>query len=851
MSTFLRRFLFDPGQSVLLNIESVNILDLDPPAAIIGVGTGAVLIVAEFENGPVNTVLEVTSPLDLMTNLGGFGYTYQGVVGNFPCAVARKADATLTAENWNGNGFIQLNGKQFARLLVCRADTSVGSVSFSPLAYVTGASKFRYTLTAGQILSLDVGAGFTSATFTATAATVTSVAAAYVVVAGDTLTLGYDGAANFTTTFLTGDNSQAAVIARINQYAGFAIAAVSAGQFSLTGIQKGNQGQLRVVSGSAGVLATLGLTAATTAGTGNVGNILAVTASEVATVVQAAIANTLVEVDQTGALRVSNSVTGATKFITVGSATTATDLGFVAGQIGTMLGVAQVLSSAGTQTMAAADTVTLGFDSGNNFTTTFAGTENTATLVAAAINAAAGSTVAAVDGTQIRLFGALPGGQVRVVGASSFAVLSTKLGLTIGTTIGTGMPLGSIPAGALVQVVGGQQFVTMQDITFTSSGVSINVGNGAAQPVALPTFGPYPVKVRPAIDDGTGVSATAGTVVSIPSAIGFASFNVTNPQLISAALSEAAIDAAYTTALGQPTTDINTVARQVNILYSARQSNQVRRAVKTNVLLASASGCLGRVGVVRPPLGTTKALAQSSSAEPGVGAYRDQRLIYTWPQASSFVPLIARRGTAGGQGFTANGIIDLGADGFLASIMSQLPPEENPGQSTPFTGGIVGLESSTNAQGLQMQDYINLKAAGIASLRMVDGTAIYQSGVTSVDPNVNPQLTRISRRRMADFIQDTLALRSKSYGKRLSTNVRRKALKTETIAFMEQLLSRSNPANQRIAGYTIDDKNNTPDQLGAGIYRIITKVRTLASLDSIVFETTVGEQVQVQEQLAA
>ncbi len=851
MSSFLRRFLFDPGTSVLLNIESVNILDLDPPASIVGIGTGAVLLVGEFEDGPVNTVVEVTSPTDLVNTLGGFGYTYQGLVGNFPCAVARKADGTLLAENWNGNAFIQLNGKQFARLLLCRADTSVGSVSFSPLAFVAGASKFRYTLAPNQVLSLDVGAGFTSATFTATAATVTGAAATYAISAGDTVVLGYDGAPNFTTTFLASDTSVGTTVARINQYAGFAIAANAAGQIALTGIQKGNQAQVRVVSGSAGVLTALGLTAATTAGTGNVGDITAVTGGEVIAVVQAGIANTKVEVDQGGALRASNALTGATKYITVGTATTAADLGFVAGQMGTTLGVAQVLSSGGTQSMALNDTITLGFDTGVNFTTTFAGTENTPALVAAAINSAANATVAIADGTQIRLFGSTPGGQVRVVSALSFAVLSTKLGLAIGVTIGAGMPLGSIPAGTLVQVAGGQQYVTMQAVTFTGAGVTINAGNGATQPVVQPTFGPYPVRVRPAVDDGTGASALVSTVTVIPSAVGFASFSATNPLAINAALSEGAIDAAYAAALGSPTTDINSVARQVNILYCARQSNQVRRAIRANVLLASSSGCLGRVGVVRPPLGTAKALAQSSSAEPGVGAYRDQRVIYTWPQASSFVPLIARRGVAGGAGFTANGVVDLGADGFLASIMSQLPPEENPGQATPFAGGINGLESSTNAQGLQMQDYINMKAAGVCALRMADGAAIFQSGVTSVDPNVQPQLARISRRRMADFIQDTLALRSKAFGKKLSTNVRRKALKSETIAFMEQLLSRANPANQRIAGYTVDDRQNTPEGLGQGLYRIITNVRTLASLDSIVFESTVGEQVQVNEKLAA
>ena len=264
----------------------------------------------------------------------------------------------------------------------------------------------------------------------------------------------------------------------------------------------------------------------------------------------------------------------------------------------------------------------------------------------------------------------------------------------------------------------------------------------------------------------------------------------------------------------------------------------------------------GRVATIRTPLGLDKNTAQSVNAEPGVGAYRDQRVIYTWPQARSLVPLIARRGLSGNPAstsylaFTADGNVDMGADGFLVSIMSQLAPEENPGQLTGFTAGITSLESSTNANGLTIVDYINFKAAGICALRFDQGVAIYQSGVTSVDPNLNPGLVRISRRRMADYIQDSLSLRTKSFGKKLSTNARRNALVGEIRAFMEGLLSRENPANQRIAGFTIDAKSaNTPAVLAQGLFRIRVPVRTLPSLDSIVLEVTVGEQVTVTEVL--
>jgi hypothetical protein len=196
--------------------------------------------------------------------------------------------------------------------------------------------------------------------------------------------------------------------------------------------------------------------------------------------------------------------------------------------------------------------------------------------------------------------------------------------------------------------------------------------------------------------------------------------------------------------------------------------------------------------------------------------------------------------------------VDVGADGFLCAIMSQLPPEENPGQLTPFSGGIVSLESGANVQGFTINDYILFKASGICALRWDadDGVAIFQSGVTSVNPAINPGLVRISRRRMADYIQDSLAQAMTSFGKKLSTSARRKAIVGEITNFLAGLLSVENPANQRIGGYTVDpNSGNNAQTLAQGMFRIIINVQTLPSLDSIVLQTTVGEQVQVQEVL--
>lgn len=852
MPSFIRRFGFDPGNEVLLEIESVNILDLDPPASITGVGTGTVLLVGEFENGPFAAssgvrgmdpeIYEVAGATDLLNTAGGLGYQVGGVGGSNPCARQRKADGALTAESWNGNGFVQLNGKRFRRLLLARVDTSVGSVEFRRQAFLTGAAEFTYNLEPGQTFALDVLGTSSTATFSAAAATLSSGAGTYPsgFTGGETLTLGYDAAPNFTVTFLAGDQSQAQVIARINAAAGFTFASDGGGGITtFTGRQKGTAGQVRVVAGTAAVLTAMDLTVTSANGTGNVQDVDAVTFQEVKTVIEGAVSGVKVTKDAAGRLRIGMTYTGGHDWMTVG-AHTATALGFTAGQHVSNSGYAYLRSAAGTYPtgFTGGETLTLQNDDGANFTVVFSASATTEAQVITEINAAAGYAMArSISSTVIELRSNANGGTVKVVGGSS-GVLAA-LGLSATSATATALSGGRLPAGTVVQNAGGTRvFVTMQDVAVTVAAIDGVTASGV---------GPYAVKVRHALDDGTGLSATAGTVVSLPNEPDLGSFACVNPADIAAALSESAIDAAYAAAI-EATKDINGPTKEVNVVWSARQSNAIRTKLRTNAIEASAAGCFGRMAVVRPPLGTAKTVALSGSAAPGVGAYRDQRVIYTYPGVNTFVPAIAARGTAGGAGFTATGNVDVGADGFMASILSQLPPEENPGQLTAFASAVNGLE--TGAPALEMADYVQFRAKGIAAPRMDDGTMIFQSGVTAVDPGTYPQLRNIARRRMADFIQDSLARRVKSYGKKLSTFVRRKAIEGEIRKFLTGLLSANQPAFQRIAGFTVDVKSgNTPDSLAQGIFRIIVKVRTLASLDAIVLATTIGEAVEVDEVL--
>ena len=133
MAGFVRRFTAEPTLEQILEIEGVVIIDLAPPPPATGAGTGAVVLFGEMEDGPFAATdgegpLEVFGSTDLVQKFGGFGYEYDGVVSQNPSARRHLQ------EFWNGNGFLKLYKLRAQRLMVARVDTSVGTVSFDPLA---------------------------------------------------------------------------------------------------------------------------------------------------------------------------------------------------------------------------------------------------------------------------------------------------------------------------------------------------------------------------------------------------------------------------------------------------------------------------------------------------------------------------------------------------------------------------------------------------------------------------------------------------------------------------------------------------------------------------------------------
>jgi hypothetical protein len=291
-------------------------------------------------------------------------------------------------------------------------------------------------------------------------------------------------------------------------------------------------------------------------------------------------------------------------------------------------------------------------------------------------------------------------------------------------------------------------------------------------------------------------------------------------------------------------------AREVNIVFAARTSQNIRSFIKQHVLDASASG-VGRRGIISPPIdtiGTSGETTVLGDSDPGVGANRDARLVYGWPGYQTFIkeavgfPLLCADGKlTGSDQKHVDGVLDKRIDGKLASIFSILAPERNPGQAAApipqLMADVLGIQRGVT--GLGMPDYIRFRARGIMALRIdrSEGPVI-QSGVTT---SLNPKLKNYARQAMEDFLTDSVSEALAPYEKLPLTEDLMDTELSEVKGFLEGLLSRDEPTKRRIAGYTLTEDRSLS---GDGVYIISMSVRNLASQDDLVLQATVGENVE-------
>lgn len=307
------------------------------------------------------------------------------------------------------------------------------------------------------------------------------------------------------------------------------------------------------------------------------------------------------------------------------------------------------------------------------------------------------------------------------------------------------------------------------------------------------------------------------------------------------------LDALYLTSIAA--VNINEEpANDANILWAARTSTNIRASLNTQANNHSANGT-GCSAVVAPGLDTQSLAAAIAATDPGVGANRSERVDYCWPGVRTFVPEAAGISLSGADGTqVTDGTLDDRWDGWMAVLLSNLNPELNPGQSASPVPALLSpiLAFQRGAPSLGLSEYIRLRASGVAAPKMDLSTGfILQSGVTS---SLVSGQTSIKRRRMADFIEDSLAQALNQFTKQLLTNALKDQITAETNAFLSDLLSPENPSAQRIAAYQVDPKSgNTPTLLGQGIFVLIVNVQLLPSADFIVLQASIGETVVIQQ----
>lgn len=835
MAGFVRRSTTEPTLEEILQIEGVFIIDLSPPPPITGVGSGAVVLFAETEDGffadePTEGPQEVFGSTDLQQKFGGFGFEYNGVVSQNPCARRHLQ------ELWNGNGFLKWFKLRAQRLIIARVDTSVGTVSFDPLACVSGDAG-PYQLVNGDVLTVetDTGGPASSAAINGVPVTIVGVGETVAsMTSGETVGIRIDGGPQVNVIFSATDITLALAATRINTALGFTSAVAGAGGVDISGIREGNAGSVELIEVTAGTLAKIGQVEGVwqdkglIAGAGNTfATIVATENFDVVLDGGAPITVTFAGPPASLAAAVADintQVGSVVAFVTPDA-----EIRFYGGSVGT--GGSIALAAGAPDALAK-----LGHVPGSAAGVSNVGDLNavTATEVAAIVNGTAGLSAIDVEASLgplggIRICADTPG--VDIVAVTTTA-MATSLNLSPLDTVvsGSDQPGGFINAGTRVRTVGGVEWVTMQTLSIPAS-----------------VAGPFVAKVRPALDDGTAAGTGINTVTVLVDQPDFAVLTVDNPQALTAALTEPQMDNAYIAAMTATLND-EFASREANFSLSSRRSDTMVREGLSNAISATSNGLLARKFISGDPLGTT--LNQAIANVATFASANSDRLFYTAKGLKIRVPEIAALGTSGGLGFTEDGVLTLRPDGPLTTICALLPPENNPGESTGLIADFFQVD--TFGETLGIEAYKAAKANGIAMPRLDRQSGmVFQSGVTT---STDPSRATIARRKMADFIQDAAAEKLNPFAKQLNKQSRRDEVRGVWEGFLAGLESEANPNLARIVAFSVDDSvnaGNTQAVLAAGVYYLETKVRTLSSLDDIVVRTEIGEGVVISVDVAA
>lgn len=185
---------------------------------------------------------------------------------------------------------------------------------------------------------------------------------------------------------------------------------------------------------------------------------------------------------------------------------------------------------------------------------------------------------------------------------------------------------------------------------------------------------------------------------------------------------------------------------------------------------------------------------------------------------------------------------------WVASIFSQVAPNIDLAYAgnAGLLFGVTGLKKE-----LTRTDYIALMEAGVCSFEFDNDIGFkVKSGVVTQIAN-SSKLT-ILRRRMADFLTDSIARFLKNYQNAPNRATERTAAKGAILRFIKQqeglgVLPKDSEVQNGLAKIVDTDTPNTDDTIAEGKFFIDYKQRIYSSMRFIVLKAEIGESVVVTE----
>jgi hypothetical protein len=176
-------------------------------------------------------------------------------------------------------------------------------------------------------------------------------------------------------------------------------------------------------------------------------------------------------------------------------------------------------------------------------------------------------------------------------------------------------------------------------------------------------------------------------------------------------------------------------------------------------------------------------------------------------------------------------------ESWMAAVLANTDVDTHPGEEDTkrLLAGITRLHRPSIARA----DYVAFRAAGISALETDLGQPVFVSGVTT---SLVSGKTEITRRRMADFLQLSIATTLRYTVKKKNTAARRAANAGMITAFLGDLKK----AGRVVEEFSVDTEIlNTPTARAQGIERILMRVRLIGHMLHVVLETEIGTSVSV------